>query len=94
MHTISDKPNGIFLNHDADWSGDVCISWYLSDKQHELHECWCNGPDLVAGHFTKTRGIEPPINVITRTVALAVETYLRSKMAHALDDLFIERGKL
>ncbi len=94
MHTIDDKPNGIALNHDTDWSGEVCIVWGITNHHSTSHECWCNGPDLVAGRFTKTRGIEPPIDVITRAVALAVETYLRSKMTHAVDDLFIHRGKL
>jgi hypothetical protein len=97
MRTISDKPNGIILNHDGDWSGEACIGWYVTDRS-PLHECWCDGPDLVAGKFTKIRGIEPPISVITRAVALAVESYFRSKMTDALetfdiDDLSSRRGK-
>ena len=115
MHCIDDKPNGIVLNHNSDWSGEVRIAWYITSERRDpgslqealcavppsLRECWCRGPDLVAGLFTPTNGppdesslSEPPINVITRAVALAVETYLRSKMGRALDDLFIQRGKL
>jgi hypothetical protein len=107
MHCIDDKPNGI--NHDGDWSGDVRIAWYdPTERPREfcptpasLRECWCDGPDLVAGRFTpllKDRddhgNAEPPLHVLTRAVALAVETFLRSKMESAVDDLFIQRGKL
>ena len=101
MHCIDDKPNGIILNHDSDWSGYVRIAWYIADERRDpgptppsLLECECNGPHLVAGRFTRLRGVEPPIDVITRAVALAVETYLRSKITRATEDLFIERGKL
>lgn len=67
-----------------------------------LRECWCEGKDLVAGLFTpveRPAGFdlvhEPPVNVLTRAVALAVETYLRSKLELVLDtSLFIRRGKL
>lgn len=112
MHCIDDKPNGIILNHNSDWSGEVRIAWYVATERHDpgptppsLQECWCEGKDLVAGRFTpaSTSGepapgcvlvTEPPVNVLTRAVALAVETYLRRKMEHSLDELFIHRGKL
>jgi hypothetical protein len=106
MHTIDDKANGIVLNHNQDWSGEVRIAWYDADERHydlgptppSLRECWCNGHDLIAGRFTlrwhAAISTEPPINVITRAVALAVEGYLRHKMECAVDDLFISRGKL
>jgi hypothetical protein len=112
VHCIYDKPNGIIINHDGDWSGNVRVAWYLDGDRHDpgptlpvLGECWCTGPDLVAGRFTPVSKVsdpapscvhipEPPIDVITRTVALAVESYLRSKMENALADLFIKRSKL
>jgi len=108
VHCIDDKLNGIVLNHDGDWSGEVRIAWYVAAERRDpgptppsLRECWCSGADLVAGRFTPTSGppgepapSDPPINVITRAVALAVERHLRAKMERALDDLFIHRGKL
>ena len=112
MHCIDDKPNGIILNHDGDWSGDVSIAWYVAGKSRDpgptppsLHECWCSGPDLVAGLFTPVTNTsepapgtiivpEPPVNVLTRAVALAVEGYLRFRLMRGVDDLFIRRGKL
>jgi len=102
------KPNGIILNHNSDWSGEVRIAGYVAAERRDpgptppsLKECWCEGKDLVAGLFTPVSvafdpppGVglvsEPPVNVITRAVALAVETYLRSKMEGAVD----HRGKL
>ncbi len=114
MHCIDDKPNGIILNHSADWSGDVRLAWYDADERRDpgptppsLRECWCNGPDLVAGRFSPAlppagasvpETVPPswaPVEVITRAVALAVESYLRHKLMRAVDvDLFIRRGKL
>lgn len=102
MHAIDDKPNGITINYSPDWSGEARIAWYASNAMSEAlslpgstHECWCNGSDLVAGRFTCLSGIEPPINVLTRAVALAVETYLRGKLERLLDrDLFVRRSKL
>ena len=111
MHCIDDKPNGIILNHNADWSGDVRLAWYDVEERHDpgptppsLRECWCSGPDLVAGRFTflNTPSDRPPgtvvsspsVDVMTRAVALAVEAFLRSKMERAVDDLFIKRGRL
>jgi hypothetical protein len=91
VHCIDDKPNGIVLNHNSDWSGEVRIAWYVPDQRRE---CACSGVDLVAGRFTHLSGDAPPVNVLTRAVALAVETYLRAKLERALDDLFIRRGKL
>ncbi len=84
MHCIDDKANGIVLNHNSDWSGDVSISWYHSDCSR--HECWCRGRSLVAGSFEHVRGIEPPLDVITRAVALAVEACLRAEMLSAVQD--------
>jgi hypothetical protein len=104
MHRIDDKPNGITVTHDGDWSGQVCIAWWnVADieRREPPRRCWCWGPDLIAGLFTPTSGppsdlltSEPPINIVTRAVALAVESCLRDKMAYALDSLFIKRGKL
>jgi len=101
VHCIDDKPNGIIINHNSDWSGDVRIAWYIASERRDpgptpssMRECACSGVDLVAGRFTLLSGDEPRINVLTRAVALAVEGYLRSKMERALDDLFIQRGKL
>ena len=108
MHCIDDKPNGIIVNHDGDWSGDVRIAWYVSSEcwdpgptPSSLRECWCSGKDLVAGRFTPVgrpagadRSHAPPVDVLTRAVALAVETYLRSKMESAVESLVIHRGKL
>lgn len=117
MHCIDDKPNGIILNHDGDWSGDVRIAWYIAGERRDpgptppsLRECWCRGADLVAGRFTPVSSAaafaaqefvvlssaapEPPVHVITRAVALAVESCLRSKLESALDDLFSRRAKL
>jgi len=117
MHCIDDKPNGIILNHNGDWSGDVRIAWYIASERRDpgptppsLRECWCRGSDLVAGRFIPVNSAksfeeqgfvilssaapEPPVHVITRAVALAVESYLRSKLESALDGLFIRRSKL
>ncbi len=106
MHCIEDKANGVIVNHNGDWSGDVRIAWYVVIDEGQLprlRECWCNGPDLVAGRFTPSDGrnpayplgCEPPINVLTRAVALSVENYLRFKLMRVVDvDLFIRRGKL
>jgi hypothetical protein len=112
VHCIDDKPNGIILNHNSDWSGEVRIAWYVASERHDpgptppsLKECWCEGKDLVAGLFTPVSPSsepspgtvvvpEPPVNVLTRAVALAVETYLRRKLEGAIDNLFIRRGKL
>ena len=113
MHCIDDKSNGIILNHDGDWSGAVRIAWYIAGERRDpgptppsLHECWCSGPDLVAGLFTPVTNAsaptpgtvvvsEPPVNILTRAVALAVEGYLRFKLERVLDvELFIRRGKL
>lgn len=103
MHCIDDKPNGIILNHDGDWSGDVRIAWYLAEERRlapgrlppSLCECWCSGPDLVAGRFSPTHGPahglstpEPPVNILTRAVALAVADYLHLKLGRAVDDIF------
>jgi hypothetical protein len=109
MHSFHDKHNGIVLNFNADWSGQVRLAWYDPSEYQDpgptppsLRECWCDGRDLVAGLFTPTSGPPdkspshaPPVDVLTRAVALAVEDYLRSKLARTLDgDLFIERRKL
>lgn len=101
MHHIDDKPNGIVLNHSSEWSGEARIAWYDADERRDpgptpasLRECSCSGLDLIAGRFTLLSGDEPPVNVLTRAVALAVETYLRTKMMRAAEDLFINRGKL
>lgn len=101
MHCIDDKANGIIVNHNSDWSGDVRIAWYIAGERRDpgptpssMRECACSGVDLVAGRFTLLSGDEPPVNVLTRVVALAVETYLRVKMMRAAEDLFIDRGKL
>jgi len=115
VHCIDDKPNGVIVNHNADWSGEVRIAWYDASARRdtdpalpELQECWCDGYDLVAGRFTlvakapvnilgrfeMTTNADPPVHVLTRAVALAVETFLRRKMERAIDELFIKRGKL
>ena len=99
MHIIDDKANRVCLNHNSGFVGEVRIAWYDASKRREhdptnFEECWCSGIDLIAGRFTPVRGPEPPVNVITRAVALAVETYLRSKMEGAVEELFINRGKL
>lgn len=114
MHCIDDKANGIILNHDGDWSGDVRIAWYDTDERHDpgptppsLRECWCSGLDLVAGRFSPAlpppgkslpATVPPswaPVEVVTRAVALAVESYLRLKLERCVSvDLFIRRGKL
>jgi len=102
MHCTDDKSNGIVLNHNSDWSGEVRVAWYIASERRDpgptppsLRECWVDGSALTAGHFVPTRSEpEPPVNVITRAVALAVEGFLRSKMERALDELFIRRGKL
>ncbi len=94
MHCIDDKANGIVLNHNSDWSGDVCIGWYVVDARAQasnpllpvLRECWCRGSALVAGSFEYTRGVDPPLGVITRSVALAVEACLRAEMLSAVQD--------
>lgn len=98
---IDDKANGILLNHDPDWSGTVRVAWYIASERRDpgptppsLQECWCHGPDLVTGRFTQLDGPEPPINVITRTVALAVEGYLRHKLEKSFAELHIYRGRL
>lgn len=108
MHCIDDKANGIIVNHDGDWSGDVRIAWYIAEERHDpgptppsLLECWCSGSDLLAGLFTpiseSSHGVlvVPPIHVVTRAVALAVESYLRFKLERFVSvDLFIRRDKL
>ena len=103
MHSIDDKANGIVINHNSDWSGEVHVAWYSASAHEQLgragvppslQECECRGIDLIAGRFTLCEGPEPPVNVITRAVALAVETHLRNKMLRAAEDLFIDRGKL
>lgn len=101
MHCIDDKANGIVVNHNSDWSGEARIAWYVANERRDLgpvprslRECECSAVDLVAGRFTHLSGDEPPVDVLTRAVALAVETYLRSKLESSLDDLFIRRGKL
>lgn len=108
MRCIDDKPNGIVLNHSPDWTGQVRLAWYIADERVDpgpvppsLRECWCDARDLVAGRFTPTssppdkRGSPPPVDVITRAVALAVESYLRASLAVFLDEaLFIRRGQL
>ena len=109
MLCIDDKANGIIVNHDGDWSGRVRIAWYVASERRDpgptppsLRECWCDGASLVAGRFTPQSGPpgepaaspEPPVHVLTRAVALAVETYLRSKLESAVDDLFISRDAL
>ena len=89
MHTIDDSANKIILNHNSDWSGDVLITWW-GDSTHKAQpwrECHCDGADLIAGRFTLTAGAEPPIDVITRAVALAVERYLRRTLESAIEDL-------
>lgn len=104
---IEDKPNGILITHNADWSGIVRIAWYMVDGQRSaLQECWCVGRDLIAGRFTPVsapnkpehgRGslTATPINILTRAVTLAVETYLRSRLQAFVDTLYtIDRGKL
>jgi hypothetical protein len=104
VYCIDDKPNGIIINHSSSWSVEVRLAWYIPSERRgpdpgpappSLRECECLGVDLVAGHFTLLKGDEPPVNVITRAVALAVEAYLRGKMMRALDnDVYIDRGKL
>lgn len=101
MQHIDDKANGIRINHSSDWSGEARIGWYFADERYDLgptppslSECQCSARDLLAGRFTLLSGCEPPINVITRAVALAVETYFRVKMMRAAEGLFIRRDKL
>jgi hypothetical protein len=91
VHTTDDKANGLVLNHDYDWGGIVYVAWCSGSTRHVSS---CKGSDLVAGRFTHLTGPEPPINVITRVVALAVEGYLRTKLEAFTDNFFIERGKL
>lgn len=103
-HCIDDKPNGILLNHDSDWSGDVHLAWYSAEERRDpgllppsLRECWCSGPQLIAGRFmplTPLPNGEPPIHVITRAVALAVEDYLHFKLMLAVEGVHIYRNKL
>jgi hypothetical protein len=111
MHTIDDDANGIILNFNSDWSGEVRVAWYDVKERRDkintgpvpsLRECWCDGEDLIAGHFrfvnrpagnASTPSV-PPVDVMTRAVALAVETYLIRKMATALDDICIDRRKV
>jgi hypothetical protein len=102
MYCIDDKPNGIIINHSSAWNGEARIAWYIPDERRDpgplppsLRECECNAVDLVAGRFTRLSGDEPPIHIITRAVALAVETYLRDKFMRVAEDLlFINRDKL
>jgi len=101
MHCIDDKANGIVLNYSPDWGGEARIAWYVVGESRDpgpilpsLRECWCSAPDLVAGRLTLLTGDEPPTNIITRAVALAVEEYLRGKLEHVLDVVFLtKRGK-
>jgi hypothetical protein len=108
MNCIDDAPNGIILNHNSDWSGKVRIAWYVVNERRDpgpiptsLQESWCDGPDLIAGRYSPVNAPDgeashddPPLRVLTRAVALAVETFLRSKMESAVDKLFIKRSKL
>ena len=103
MYCIDDGINGIVLNYSADWSDNVRVAWFLAKEFRvpglgplppSLQECHCVGSDLISGRFTRVDGPEPPIDVITRAVALAVETYLRHKMEHGVAELFINRGKV
>lgn len=102
MYIIHDKKNGILINHSSSWCEDARVAWYNVDEYREsgptpmsLRECQCDAKGLIAGRFTLISGTEPPIYVIARAVALAVEDYLRSKLTKLLDnDLFIEREKL
>jgi hypothetical protein len=101
VHCIHDKANGLVINHTSDWSGDARIAWYDASEFRDpgptpssLRECWCQGDLLVAGRFTLTRGEVPPLDVVTRAVALAVEALLRAKMSRAVEDFFIRRDAL
>jgi hypothetical protein len=101
MPCIDDKLNGIVLNFHSDWSAEVRVAWYIAAERRDpgptppsLRECHCLGRDLISGRFTRVDGPEPPVDVITRAVALAVEAHLRRKMERAVEELFIDRGKL
>jgi hypothetical protein len=97
MMSISDEVNGILIKHHTDWSGDARILWSTGVLPGvDMIGCWCSGHDLIAGRFLPTRAGEstPPVNVLTRAVALAVETYLRDKAMSAVEKLFIDRGKV
>jgi len=101
MRCLDDKANGLIINYTPGWTDDVRLAWYIASERRDpgplpssLEECRCRGRALVSGRFTRTEGSEPPLHVITRAVALAVESYLREKLERAVDDLFIRRGKI
>lgn len=109
MHIIDDAPNGIIVNHASDWSGEARVAWYDPSNRDDadspdiasprglkargLKECHCVGLDLVAGRFTLTTGSEPPVDVMTRAVALAVATFLCDRMVGAAEALSIDRRR-
>ena len=98
MNCISDNKNGIFINHNSDWSGEARIAWMISREAYDIMdakpppahaECWVDSRDLLTGLFTPTRtgDPEPPVNVITRAVALAVYNHVTATMVRAAEQV-------
>ena len=107
MHCIDDEVNGVVINHNGDWSGEVRIAWYTVGERRNpgptppsLRDCWCDGSDLIAGRYTPVNAPgggasheDPPVDVLMRAVALAVEAYMHMKMMSAVENIGISRRK-
>jgi hypothetical protein len=104
MPQIEDDLNNVFINHTVNWSGPTRVGWYftneLANETAQFRECWCEGRDLVAGRFTFVPGpadakaSPPPVDVMTRAVALAVADFLRSKLKRLVEHEFFINGSL
>lgn len=94
MHTIDDREHKILIRHPDNWIGTATIYWeatvrasYTAKATVQALSCEVDGRYLLTGLFTPTRtgDPEPPVNVITRAVALAVYEHVTATMVRAAE---------
>lgn len=87
MHTIEDKgPYYIRIHHDGAWDGDVAVTW--THGHGTLHAFVVGARDLLAGTLLSSRvtaGSTPPMSVVTRVIALAVNAWWSRRMLSAVE---------
>ena len=87
------------LHYNSDFSGYVIVNWSVAmrpDRPAADDETKLKGRELIRGNVEIAPGFGaemPPLEVATRVVALAVETYLLGRMRSAIDDVGVPRAR-
>lgn len=76
----------ITICHDSDWGGTVHVTWRRNDREGDSEACCVDARALVSGTAPCPDGM--PIEVFTRTIALAAASFVRTqcKFEDVLDD--------